>query len=132
MARRLTIPLIVIALTVTGCVRTTATQGYHDIRANWSFGTLEAKLPEGYRAGDVAAAAESALTRMGYTVTDRAESEQRATLEARQSGSAVFEKVVVRATPDGRRVRLKISVRPMGDEDSARILLDEMLVLLGL
>lgn len=132
MARRLTIPLIVIALALAGCARTTATQGYHDIRADWSFGTLEAKLPAGYRAGDVAAAAESALTRMGYTITDRAESEQRATIEARQSGSTVFDKIVVRATPDGRRVRVKISVRPMGDEDSARIILDEMLVLLGL
>jgi len=38
----------------------------------------------------------------------------------------------VRATPDGRRVRIRITTRPIGDEDRARIVLDEMLVLLGL
>lgn len=132
MAGRLTIPLILIALAISGCARTTATQGYHNIRADWSFGTLDAKLPAGYRAGDVSAAAESALARMGYTVTSRTETEERATIEARQAGSSVFEKIIVRATPDARRVRVRITTRPVGDEDRARILLDEMLVLLGL
>ncbi len=132
MAWRLTILAFTLAFCVGGCARTTATQGYHDIRADWSFGTLDAKLPAGYRASDVASAAEIALVRMGFSISDRSESDDRARIEARHAGSSVFEKVVVRATPDGRRVRIRITTRPIGDEDRARIVLDEMLVLLGL
>lgn len=132
MAWRLTILVLVLTLAAVGCARTTATQGYHDIRADWSFGTLDAELPRGYRAADVAAAAEIALVRMGFSITDRSDSDDRAHIEARNSGSSVFEKVVIRATPDGRKVRVRITTRPIGDEDRARIVLDEMLVLLGL
>jgi hypothetical protein len=132
MAWRLIILVFLLAGCQAGCSRTTATQGYHDIRADWSFGTLDARLPVGYRASDVAAAAEIALVRMGFSISDRSESDDRARIEARHAGSNIFEKVIVQATPDGRRVRIRITTRPIGDEDRARIVLDEMLVLLGL
>lgn len=132
MARRLTIPLLVCLALLPGCSRTTATQGRHDIRADWWSPSLEAYLPETYRAADVAAAADSALVRMGYTVTDRTESDDRAIVTASPPGAGPLDKVVVRAIPSGRRVLVRVSTRPLGDEDRARIVMDEMLVLLGL
>ena len=132
MARRLTIPVLLCLALIAGCSRTTATQGYHGVRADWSISSLEAKLPEPYRASDVAAAAEGALVRMGYTINERTDSEDHAMVVASPAQAGPLEKVVVRAIPSGRRVIVRISTRPLGDEDRARIVLDEILVLLGL
>ena len=132
MARRLIIPLALTLAFVGACSPTTATQGYHDIRANWWSPTLEAKLPAGYRAADIAAAAEGALVRMGYTVTERTESEDRAIIVGEPAQSGPLDKIVIRGVPSGRQFIVKITTRPLGDEDRARITLDEMLVLLGL
>jgi len=132
MARRLIIPVLTAILGITGCARTTATQGRHDLRADWTPPSLEARLPEPYRAADVAAAADQALTRMGYSVTERTESEDRAIVVGAPAHAGPADRVVVRAIPSGRRVLVRISTRPLPDEDRARIVLDEMLVLLGL
>lgn len=135
MAGRLIIPvlaIVAIALISTGCARTTATQGQRDIRADWSFGTLTSTLPRGYAVVDVMASAEAALIRMGYSITERHDTDDKALLEARASGSGRFEKVVIEAELEGRRTRVEVTTRPSGDEDRARAILDEMLVLLGL
>ena len=115
-----------------GCARTVAVQGYHDVWAWWSSPSLEAKLPAGYRASDVASASDVALRRMGYTITERRETDGRSLLTARPPGSGVWDRVVVQAKPAGRRIRVIVTTRPLGDEDRARLVLDEMLVLLGL
>ena len=132
MARRLIIPLALSFAFVGACSPTTATQGYHDIRANWWSPSLEATLPQPYRASDIAAAAEGALVRMGYTITERTESEDRAIIVAEPAQSGPLNKIVVRGIPSGRQFVVRITIRPLGDEDRARIVLDEMLVLLGL
>lgn len=132
MARRVTIPLLVCLALLPGCSRTTATQGRHDISANWWSPSLEARLPEPYRAADIAAASETALVRMGYTITERLESDDRAIVTGAPPGAGPMDRVVVRAIPSGRRTMVRISTRPLGDEDRARIIMDELLVLLGL
>lgn len=132
MARRLIIPFALLFAFVGACSPTTATQGYHNIRANWWSPSLEAKLPAGYRAADIAAAAEGALVRMGYTINERTDSEDHAMIAAAPPQADRLDKVVVRAVPSGRQFVVRISTRPFGDEDRARIVLDEMLVLLGL
>lgn len=132
MARRLIIPALATILAVTACARTTATQGHHDLRADWSPPSLETRLPEPYRAADVAAAAEQALTRMGYSIAERSETDDRAIVVGVPAGASPANRIAVRAVPSGRRVLLRISTRPLPDEDRARIVLDEMLVLLGL
>jgi len=133
MAGRLIIPMaLLLALLGGGCTPTTATQGYHDIRANWWSPSLEAKLPPTYRASDIAAAAEGALVRMGYTITERTDTEDRAIVVGEPAQSGPLDKIIVRASPSGRRFVVRITTRPVGDEDRARITLDEILVLLGL
>ncbi|MFI4872885.1 MAG: hypothetical protein ACIARQ_13800 [Phycisphaerales bacterium JB061] len=132
MARRLIIPLAAFLACVGACTPTTATQGYHDIRANWWSPSLEAELPMGYRAADIAAAAEGALVRMGYTITERTETEDRAIVVGEPAQAGPVDKIIVRASASGRRFVVRITTRPVGNEDRARITLDEMLVLLGL
>ncbi len=132
MAGRLTIPLLMCLAALTACSPTTATQGRHGVRAEWWSPSLEAKLPQPYRASDVAAAAEGALVRMGYTINERTDSDDRAIVVGSLAQSGPLDKVVVRAIPSGRRVLVRITTRPLGDEDRARIVMDELLVLLGL
>ena len=94
--------------------------------------SLEAKLPPTYRASDIAAAAEGALVRMGYTITERTDTEDRAIVVGEPAQSGPLDKIIVRASPSGRQFVIRITTRPVGDEDRARITLDEILVLLGL
>ena len=127
-----TILVAALCLCGSGCGRTVAVQGYHDVRAWWSSPSLESKLPAGYRASDVASASEIALRRMGYTITERSETDDQAIVTARPPNSGMLDRVVVRARPTGRRIRVIVTTRPLGNEDRARLVLDEMLVLLGL
>lgn len=84
------------------------------------------------RATDVAAAAELALRRMGYTIDERHATDDRSTVTALTPGGSRADRIVVKAEPDVRDVRVEIITRARPDEDRARTILDEMLVLLGL
>lgn len=119
------------ALAGLGCRSTVATQGYHGVRATWSPPVLSATLEDPVRATDVAAAAEVALRRMGYVITERHASMDRATVTALTPGGTRADRIVVKAEPDVRDIRVEIITRARPDEDRARVVLDEMLVLLG-
>ncbi|MEO0632361.1 MAG: hypothetical protein AAFY46_16785 [Planctomycetota bacterium] len=108
-----------------------ATQGYHGVRATWSPPVLSATLDDPIRATDIAAAAEVALRRMGYTITERHSSMDRGTVTALTPGGTRADRIVVKAEPDVRDIRVEIITRARPDEDRARVVLDEMLVLLG-
>ncbi|MEL7483459.1 MAG: hypothetical protein AAFN41_03800 [Planctomycetota bacterium] len=130
--RRTTISgLVIAALLAVGCRSTVATQGYHGVRATWSPPVLSATLDDPIRATDVAAAAEVALRRMGYTITERHSSMDRGTVTALAPGGTRADRIVVKAEPDVRDMRVEIITRARPDEDRARVILDEMLVLLG-
>lgn len=133
MARRTTtIGLALLtALAATGCQSTVATQGYHGVRATWSPPVLHANLEDPIRATDIAAAAEVALRRMGYTISERHATDDRATVTALTPGGSSIDRIVVKAEPDVRDTRIEIITRTRPDEDRARVILDEILVLLG-
>lgn len=69
---------------------------------------------------------------MGYTITERTETEDRAIVVGEPAQAGPVDKIIVRASASGRRFVVRITTRPVGNEDRARITLDEMLVLLGL
>lgn len=133
MARRTTILglTLLTALAATGCRSTVARQGYHGVTATWSPPVLSATLDEPIRATDVAAAAEVALRRMGYTISERHASTDRATVTGLTPGGTSIDRIVVKAEPDVRDIRIEVITRTRPDEDRARVVLDEMLVLLG-
>lgn len=123
--------LVVAALFAVGCRSTVATQGYHGVRATWTPPVLSATLDDPIRATDVAAAAEVALRRMGYTISERHASMDRATVTGLTPGGTSVDRIVVKAEPDARDIRVEVITRTRPDEDRARVVLDEMLVLLG-
>ncbi len=132
MAGRLVIlGLALAAFLAAGCRSTVARQGVHGVSAAWSPPVLSATLEDPVRAPDVAAAAEIALRRMGYTISERHASDDRATVTALAPGGTRVDRIVVKAEPDVRDTRVEIITRARPDEDRARIVLDEMLVLLG-
>ena len=118
-------------LSAAGCRSTVAKQGYHGVRATWSPPVLSATLDDPIRATDIAAAAEVSLRRMGYTISERIATDDRATVVGLAPGGSRLDRIVVKAEPDVRDIRVEIITRARPDEDRARILLDEMLVLLG-
>ncbi|MEM1071785.1 MAG: hypothetical protein AAGB48_13030 [Planctomycetota bacterium] len=114
-----------------GCQRTIARQGVHGVRADWEAPTLTARLEDPIRATDVAAAGEVALRRMGYAISERVASEDRSIVVGLAPGGSRFDRIVIRAEPVVRDTRVEITTRIRPDEDRARIVFDEMLVLLG-
>lgn len=122
---------LIAAATLPACRSTVATQGVHGTTATWSPPTLSANLDDPIRATDVAAAAEVTLRRLGYTVSERTATGDRATVVGLAPGGTRFDRIVVHAEPDVRDTRIEISTRLRPDEDRARVLLDEILVALG-
>lgn len=108
-----------------------ATHGVHGTTATWSAPTLSANIDDPIRATDVAAAADVTLRRLGYTISERTATDDRATVVGLAPGGTRFDRIVVHAEPDVRDIRIEISTRLRPDEDRARVLLDEILVALG-
>lgn len=128
---RVSAGLLVLLVCVTGCRSTVARQGYHGVRAVWSPPVLSATLDEPIRATDVAAAGEVALRRMGYSISERVATDDRSTVVGLAPGGTRFDRIVIKAEPDVRDTRVEVITRARSDEDRARTVLDEMLVLLG-
>ncbi|MGP1272238.1 MAG: hypothetical protein ACTS22_02790 [Phycisphaerales bacterium] len=108
-----------------------AVQGYHGVRATWSPPVLSATLDDPVRATDIAAAAEVALRRMGYSISERVATDDRSTVVGLAPGGTRLDRIVVKAEPDVRDTRIEVITRARPDEDRARTVLDEILLLLG-
>ncbi len=116
MARRLIIPLAAFSRLCRRVHTHDGDAGYHDIRANWWSPSLEAELPMGYRAADIAAAAEGRWCGWG-TPSPSTETEDRAIVVGEPAQAGPVDKIIVRASASGRRFVVRITTRPVGNED---------------
>ncbi|MBX3387107.1 MAG: hypothetical protein KF768_11095 [Phycisphaeraceae bacterium] len=115
-----------------GCQSTGGHQGTsRDIHASYSFGTLTCDLGADVRVEEVASAGEEALRLRGYSVSSRTVTSDKARLEGRSAGDGWLEKAVVESWPTARGVRIRIKIEPWGDDTASRLILDDMLVMLG-
>lgn len=93
---------------------------------------LRTELPMTVRVPAVIAAADAALRDRGYAVRSSRTTEDSGRVEGLPRGAGPLKSVVVmaRVVPDGTRV--EVLLKPWGDEEQSRAILDDILVRLGL
>ena len=121
------------AVSLGGCTRPAVeTQGQRgEVMAGYTVEGLSAKLPAKVSVLAVRAATEAELRGRGYVITDSTGSQDRATIRARSSGEprSGSTQVTVRLVP--RATQIEVDPGWLGDEASARALLDGVLKRLG-
>lgn len=115
-----------------GCQTSIKQEGASRTAAAYSFGTLEADLPQSVRVPAVLGAADAALRRRGYSVPSGAATEDRGEVRGEPSAQSDASSVRVNAwiVPGATRVGVKVGW--VGDETLSRAILDEVLQRLGL
>lgn len=102
------------------------------IYATYSFGALEAQIPEPLPVRSAGAAAEATLRERGYMITSVRTTDDLVRVEARPPSREGGKRWVVesRATSDGQTL-LSVECRPWGEDGASRVMMDAILQRLG-
>jgi hypothetical protein len=120
-------------LALIGCKAKPGAQGTdRTILAAYGVRKLRTELPSSVRVPAVVAAADGALRDRGYGVMSSHATEDSGRVVGEARGGGPLQSVVVlsRVVPDGTRV--EVLLKPWGDEERSRAILDDILVRLGL
>lgn len=116
-----------------GCKAKPGAQGTdRTIMAAYGVRKLRTELPPTVRVQAVVAAADGALRDRGYGVKSSHATEDSGRVVGEARGGGPLQSVVVlsRVVPDGTRV--EVLLKPWGDEERSRAILDDILVRLGM
>lgn len=101
------------------------------LAGDWSSGVLGVNLDQRVSVMDVAAAAESVLMRLGYSVTSRSVTSRSASLVGSAPSGRSPGSVQVFASPTGISTRVEVVCPPFGNLGASREVLDAILAKLG-
>ncbi|MDX2130460.1 MAG: hypothetical protein SFY69_00215 [Planctomycetota bacterium] len=122
----------IVAGALGGCSPAVKSHGQSGLEATYSARTLSAVLPASARIPAVVAAAEDTVRARGYAVVRADATEELGTLVARPPRTSDYPVLELTAdlVPNGTRVRLV--VKPFGDQEMSRSILDGTLQRLGM
>lgn len=101
------------------------------IDAVYSRGTLWADVPDTLRVQSVVAAADMDLRDRGYAVRTVRSTDDYGRLTAEPHNAGFLESVAVDVRPEDGALRLGVTMKPMGDHDGSRAILNSILARLG-
>ncbi len=117
---------------VGGCQPSVGAQGRgRDIMATYSVRTLSVQLEAALQVLTVQAAAESAVRSRGYIVTSATGTADTMRVEAKDSGSGDWDRLVVEGCVKQNSTEISVRCEPWGDEGVSRAVMDAVLIRLG-
>lgn len=119
------------AVLVGGCQAEQRAQGTSGVMASYRIPTLSVQLPAEVRVPAVIAAADEECRSRGYSVASSSATEDAGRLVARPPRTSDYPEAIVEASTLGQGTRVEITVRPLGDQEWSRSLLDGILRRLG-
>ncbi|MEO1279803.1 MAG: hypothetical protein AAFV77_12670 [Planctomycetota bacterium] len=122
-------------LSTPGCQKSLRYHGQSGLVATWQARTLSVELPDPVRVPGAHYAAVEALIARGYAIESDDTTADRGYVSARGPDATVmagYRRVVVRTALTPAAVGQTITIEPAGDEVTARAILDDVLIRLGL
>ena len=101
------------------------------VPSGYQFGWRQTALSGDVTGTAVAAAAESVLTRRGYTITDSSGTNTSSSVIASTPDDPRLGRVFVRSRAEGSRTIVEVKVGPLGSESLTAVLLEDMILTLG-
>lgn len=98
---------------------------------SWAVGTLLAELPPEIPVQTAGSAAEQVLRNRGYTITSRGRTGDGVELIGEGPTIGSLPNVMIRITPSGGGALMAIKVGLIGEETVSRVLLEDVLRVLG-
>lgn len=115
-----------------GCRPVAKSQGAQGISATYHGRTLTTVLPAEARVPAVIAAAEETVRARGYSVEKSTATEEIGTLIARPPRTGDFPELNLEARAVSGGTQINITVRPLGDQEMSRSILDGVLQRMGM
>ncbi len=119
------------SLLLTGCQTSVVPVGQDGRAASYSFGTLATDLGPEVSVLAAAAAAEKAMGMRGYAVMGRFTTERESRLTGEYAGAAARNAAEIHIFTLHTGVRIRVTLKPLGDLAESQALLDATLAQLG-